>query len=141
MIKKTYFIKPKDYELGGYASSDIRKILKKIGYDRIFIKRVCSAAYEAEINIVIHSNGGIVTFECNSKSIKLYFVDYGPGIKDIELAMTEGYSTATDLDRQNGFGAGMGLANIKRQADVMDIQSSESGTILYLYYETPKDHL
>lgn len=140
MIKKTYFVKPKDYELAGYASSDIKKILKKIGYDRTFIKRVCSAAYEAEINIVIHSNGGILTFECNTTSIKLYCVDYGPGIEDVALAMTEGYSTASDLDRQNGFGAGMGLANIKRQADVMDIKSSKEGTILYLYYDTPRTH-
>jgi serine/threonine-protein kinase RsbT len=138
MIKKTYFIKPKDYELAGYASSNIKKILKKIGYDRHFIKRVCSASYEAEINIVIHSNGGIMTFECNTKTIKLYFVDYGPGILDVELAMTEGYSTATDLDRQNGFGAGMGLANIKRQADVMDLRSSHEGTILYMCFDTPK---
>jgi serine/threonine-protein kinase RsbT len=138
MNKKTYFIKPNDYDLAGYASSDVKRILRNLKYDRHFIKRVCSASYEAEINIVIHSNGGIMEFIFDENQILLNFIDYGPGIENIEDAMTEGFSTASDQNRQNGFGAGMGLPNIKRQADDMHIVSSREGTILNLAFVIPQ---
>ena len=141
MNKKTYFIKPKDYDLAGYASSDIKRILRNQNYHHHFIKRVCSASYEAEINMVIHSDGGILEFIFDEHQIKLNYIDFGPGIQDIEQAMQEGFSTATDYDRQNGFGAGMGLPNIKRQADDMVIESSEQGTILNLRFDIHKDTL
>ena len=135
MNKKTYFIKPKDYDLAGYASSDVKKILKQMSFERHLIKRICSSSYEAEINVVIHSYGGIMSFSFDESKVELEFIDYGPGIEDIELAMQEGYSTASDLDRQNGFGAGMGLVNIQRQADHMEITSSPNGTTLKIFFE------
>lgn len=141
MNKKTYFIKPKDYDLAGYASSDVKRILRGLKYHHHFIKRVCSASYEAEINMVIHSDGGIMEFMFDDDHIFLNYIDFGPGIIDIDQAMTEGFSTATDHDRQQGFGAGMGLPNIKRQANDMVIESSDKGTILNLKFDIPKDIL
>lgn len=134
MVVKEYQIIAKNYEFAGRASSDIKKILKNINIDRSLMKRVCSASYEAEINVVIHSYGGFATFQMDETKIVLNFIDDGPGIKDIDLAMTEGYSTATELDHSNGFGAGMGLPNIKRIADVMDLRSDHYGTHLKIIF-------
>ncbi|MDX9697292.1 MAG: anti-sigma regulatory factor [Bacteroidales bacterium] len=135
MVKKEYQIIAKNYDLAGRASSDIKRTLKSMNLCRSLMKRVCSSSYEAEINIVIHSYGGYAIFEINDQEIKLEFHDDGPGIFDIELAMQEGYSTATELDHMNGFGAGMGLSNIKKSADTMDLKSSEFGTDLILTFK------
>jgi anti-sigma regulatory factor (Ser/Thr protein kinase) len=135
MVKKEYQIIAKNYDLAGRASSDIKRTLKSMNLCRSLMKRVCSSSYEAEINIVIHSYGGYAIFEINNQEIKLEFHDDGPGIFDIELAMQEGYSTATELDHMNGFGAGMGLSNIKKSADTMDLKSSEFGTDLILTFK------
>lgn len=134
VIAKEYQIIAKNYEFAGRASSDIKKTLKNIDINRNLMKRVCSASYEAEINIVIHSFGGFATFEMDETKIVLNFIDDGPGIENIELAMTEGYSTATELDHSNGFGAGMGLPNIKRIADEMDLRSDHYGTHLKIIF-------
>ena len=98
------------------------------------MKRICSASYEAEINVVIHSFGGFAVFQMDESKIVLDFIDDGPGIQNIDLAMTEGYSTATELDHSNGFGAGMGLPNIKRIADEMDLRSDHYGTHLKITF-------
>ncbi len=125
----------KNYELAGRASSEIKKIVKSLNLSKKLSKRICAASYEAEINVVIHSFGGYMTFEnFGDEYIEINVYDDGPGIKDIELAMTEGYSTATELDHTNGFGAGMGLANIKKLSDVLEIQSDPMGTHLRIIF-------
>ena len=134
MVEKEYQIIAKNYDLAGRASSDIKRTLKALNLCRSLMKRVCSASYEAEINIVIHSVGGYAIFKMDDEKIILEFHDDGPGIFDIELAMQEGYSTATEIDHMNGFGAGMGLSNIKKSADHMDITSTHEGTDLILTF-------
>jgi len=140
MVNKEYQIIARNYELAGRASSDIKRTLKALSMDSYYIKRVCSASYEAEINIVIHSVGGYVTFQLDERQVILEFFDDGPGIIDIALAMTEGYSTATEQDHSNGFGAGMGLSNIKRSSDMMEIDSKPDGTHLKLTFFMDGEH-
>lgn len=131
---KEYQIIAKNYDLAGRASSDIKKSLKQFNLPWNLTKRICAASYEAEINVVIHSVGGYVTFEVNDQAILLDFYDDGPGILDIDLAMLEGYSTANEIDHANGFGAGMGLPNMKRSADEMTINSDSFGTHVHLVF-------
>jgi serine/threonine-protein kinase RsbT len=140
MVNKEYQIIARNYELAGRASSDIKRTLKALSIDSYFIKRVCSASYETEINIVIHSVGGYATFQLDERQVILEFFDDGPGILDIPLAMTEGYSTATEHDHSNGFGAGMGLSNIKRSSDIMEIESKPDGTHLKLTFFMEGEH-
>lgn len=118
-----------NFDLAGRASSDLKRYLKSSGiYERQFISRVCSASYEAEINIVIHAVGGYMTYEIKDNAIELNFYDDGPGILDIEMATVKGYSTASEIAHLNGFGAGMGLANMKELSDQFNITSSPRGT-------------
>ena len=124
----------KNYELAGRASSTLKKALTSVQIERKLMKRICAASYEAEINIVIHSVGGYMTYDFHDAYIELNFYDDGPGIIDIDLAMQEGYSTANETDHMNGFGAGMGLSNIKRCADMMELVSSPEGTHLRLLF-------
>lgn len=134
MIRERFEVLPKRYDLAGDASIQIKRTLKKVGLDKSFIKRLSAASYEAEINIVIHSKGGHIDFLMDDKYIYLAFIDVGPGIENISLAMQEGYSTAAEDARLNGFGAGMGLSNIQKSADAMHIESSEEGTIIKLWF-------
>jgi len=134
MVDQEFQIIAKNYDLAGRASSHIKRTLKSLGLDNYLIKRVCSASYEAEINVVIHSVGGYVNFHIDDSKIILDFYDDGPGIFDIVLAMQEGYSTAKEIDNQNGFGAGMGLSNIKRSADIMELTSEPDGTHLKITF-------
>lgn len=140
MVKEEYQIIAKNYDLAGRASSKIKRYLKSNNFNRHLMKRICSASYEAEINVVIHSYGGYVIFEHKSDLIELQFIDDGPGIKDIDLAMTEGYSTASEIDHMNGFGAGMGLSNIKKCADEMYLTSSDDGTQLRLIFYVGEEY-
>ncbi len=120
-----------DFTRAGYASSQIKKLLKRLNVDAGIIKRTVVAAYEAEVNIVAHAYSGTIYADVEDKQIIIRFVDEGPGIEDIEKAMEEGYSTASDAVREMGFGAGMGLANIKKNADKLDISSEvDKGTTL-----------
>jgi len=134
MVKKEYQIIAKNYDLAGRASSDIKRTLKQMHLDYHLMKRICSASYEAEINVVIHSYGGYAEFKIEENKIVLDFYDDGPGIEDIELAMKEGYSTACEIAHMNGFGAGMGLGNIKKIADELKIESSPYGTHLNIVF-------
>ncbi|MBN2300184.1 MAG: hypothetical protein JXC31_03240 [Acholeplasmataceae bacterium] len=134
MVDQEFQIIARNYDLAGRASSQIKRTLKALKLDNYLIKRVCSASYEAEINVVIHSVGGYVIFHMDENQIILDFYDDGPGIFDIELAMQEGYSTAKELDHQNGFGAGLGLSNIKRSADIMELESEIDGTHMKLTF-------
>lgn len=112
-----------DFSSAGEASVRLKKILRDVGFDAETIRRVSIAMYEAEINMVIHAGGGVADVEVSPDSIKIVLTDHGPGIADIGLAMSEGYSTAPDNIRALGFGAGMGLPNIKRYSDSLNIES------------------
>lgn len=112
-----------DFTSAGEASVEVKKILRRIGIDSEAIRRVSIAMYEAEINMVIHAGGGVADVFITPDKITLVMTDNGPGIADIELAMREGYSTAPDNIRSLGFGAGMGLPNIKRYTDELLIES------------------
>lgn len=112
-----------DFKRAGRASSQIKKVLKQLQVDSKIIKRIVVAIYEAEVNVVAHSLGGKLTALVNENSIEVTLTDMGPGIKDIELAMQEGFSTATKEVRDMGFGAGMGLPNIRKNTDEMKITS------------------
>lgn len=122
-MKYSYDVNGDDFSLAGRASSDIKRILQKLALPPGVVKRVTVAMYEAEINMVIHAGGGRAEVDVGPSSVVIVMTDAGPGIADIELAMTEGYSTASERVRELGFGAGMGLANMKRNSDEIDIRS------------------
>ncbi|MCL1830104.1 MAG: ATP-binding protein [Oscillospiraceae bacterium] len=123
-IVLTYDISGEEFSLAGEASVDLKGRLKLMGIPAATIRRATIALYEAEINLVIHASGGQITVFINPQYIKMKVKDDGPGIEDIPLAMSEGYSTATDEVRTLGFGAGMGLPNMKKYTDEFDISSS-----------------
>ncbi|WP_346861419.1 ATP-binding protein [uncultured Draconibacterium sp.] len=112
-----------DFSKAGKASSQIKKMLKQLHVDPKVIKRIVVAIYEAEVNVVAHSVGGILTATIDEKGILVVLKDNGPGIADIEKAMQTGYSTASKKVRDMGFGAGMGLPNIKKNTDELKIES------------------
>ncbi len=113
-----------DFTSAGQASVQIKKILRQLGLPSEIIRRVSIAMYEGEINMVIHASGGDVDVRVTEEYIEMILSDKGPGIKDVEQAMQEGYSTASDTTRSLGFGAGMGLPNMKRYTDYMNIEST-----------------
>lgn len=115
-----------NFSKAGLASSEIKKKLRQLNVDNQVVKRVVVALYEAEVNIVAHAYNGTMDVEIDEEKILLVLQDNGPGIPDIEKAMEEGYSTASPEVREMGFGAGMGLPNIKKNVDHLDI-SSEIG--------------
>ncbi len=123
VIKYTYDVEKDDFDRAGEASSSIKKTLRQLGIDAAVIRRIAIASYEAEINVVIHSLGGKIDLEIDTQSIIITVSDKGPGIPDIELAMQAGYSTASDKVREMGFGAGMGLPNMKKCADKFTVES------------------
>lgn len=129
-LEMEYDIKRNDFKRAGEASSNIKSLLKKIGINNSTVRKVAISTYEAEMNIVIHSFGGTLKAEIDSSQIYIEAKDNGPGIKDISLAMKEGFSTASNEVRELGFGAGMGLPNIKKCTDEFSIESSENGTKL-----------
>ena len=124
METATYTIIGGDYESGGAASKSLKEMLKKIGVDPRAVRRTMIAAYEAEMNVVIHAHNGTMKAAVDPTQVDVIIADGGPGIPDIELAMKEGYSTATATARDLGFGAGMGLPNIQRNTDRFSIQSA-----------------
>ena len=126
-----YEIEGGDFSSAGKASSDIKKILKQLNIDPQVVRRIAIALYEAEVNVVAHAYKGIMKVDLDAHKIKILLEDEGPGIENIERAMQEGFSTASDEVRQMGFGAGMGLPNIKRNTDEMHLTSIPgTGTIL-----------
>ena len=120
---KTYRIAKADFENAGKASTEIKNTLQKRGIDPKIIRRVAIAAYELEMNIVVHSDGGTLTFRADEGEIQLIAKDQGPGIADVHLAMQEGWTTANEWVKSLGFGAGMGLPNAKRVSDEFHIAS------------------
>jgi len=138
-ITKTYVISGDDFTHAGEASGKVKAMLKQLGYDSDAVRRVAIAMYEAEINMVIHANGGKATVEIYPDKVEVTLQDSGPGIENVELAMQEGYSTAPDEVRALGFGAGMGLPNIKKYTDDMKIESVVgTGTKVYLLVKAGK---
>ncbi len=132
MIKK-YAISGDDFITAGEASSDFKGVLKKLGIAPEIVRKVAIAMYEAEINTIIHGGGGECEAQIEGRTIRITFSDHGPGIPNIDLAMQEGFSTATDKIRELGFGAGMGLPNIKKYTDDLDIKTAPGeGTVLTL---------
>ncbi len=122
-VKFHFDVDGSDFVSAGQASVAVKKNLRQLGISPDVIRRVSIAMYEGEINMVIHAGGGTADVTVTEDFIEILLKDSGPGIKDIGKAMQEGYSTATDNIRSLGFGAGMGLPNMKRYSDFMDIKS------------------
>lgn len=118
-----YDVNPYDFTHAGEASGKLKRSLKDLGFNSAVIRNVAIAVYEAEINMVIHADGGVIDATITPDTITVVLADKGPGIPDIDLAMTEGYSTAPENVRSLGFGAGMGLPNIKKYTDDMKIDT------------------
>ena len=125
-----------DFSSAGEASVEMKKKLRQLGFPSDVIRRCSIAMYEGEINMVIHANGGDADIFVDDTTIRIILKDTGPGIKDVEQAMQEGYSTAPDNIRALGFGAGMGLPNMKRYSDTFNIESVVGqGTTIELGFE------
>ena len=123
LLHAEYPVEAEDYTRAGEASADIKRKLKQLGVSAGVLRRVAVASYEVELNLVIHSMGGTLTLEVSPDRVRLISADRGPGIPNLDLAMREGWSTANETARSLGFGAGMGLPNMKRNADEFDIES------------------
>lgn len=120
-----------DFVKAGYASSNIKKILNQLNIDPALVRRISVALYEAEVNVVAHAFKGVMKVFINPAQVTVRVEDEGPGIPDIGMAMQEGFSTASDKVREMGFGAGMGLSNISKNTDQLDIQSTVGkGTVV-----------
>ena len=123
LIAEVFSVEKDDFVSAGEASAKIKRTLKKLGVDSALLRRISVCSYEVELNLVIHSLGGTIDFKVTTEDVELLIKDRGPGIADLDLAMREGWSTAPESVRMMGFGAGMGLPNMKRNADVFDIKS------------------
>lgn len=137
-MKLHFDVDGEDFTRAGEASGETKRVLKGLGFDASVIRNVSIAMYEGEINMVIHAGGGEIDVEISPECISpecisMVLSDRGPGIEDVELAMQEGYSTAPDKVRALGFGAGMGLPNIKKYTDEMKIDTEKDvGTTISL---------
>ena len=122
-----------DFTRAGEASGAVKRNLKQLGFSAETVRRVAISMYEGEINMVIHANGGNIEVEISPEKVFIVMADEGPGIPNIELAMSEGYSTATEQIRNLGFGAGMGLPNMMRNCDEMKIDTTVGkGTTVFM---------
>jgi anti-sigma regulatory factor (Ser/Thr protein kinase) len=120
-----------DFSNAGTVASSVKKILRQLNIDHAVSKRIVIALYEAEVNVVAHAYSGLVEIEIDSEKLRADITDQGPGIPDIPRAMEEGFSTASPQVREMGFGAGMGLSNMKRNCDILNITSEQGvGTIV-----------
>ncbi len=139
VLHKEYKVERDDYASAGMVSSDIKQSLNAIGISPKVLRKIAVASYESEINMLIHAYGGDVTMDVDDDgTIRLVFADPGPGIPDLEKAMTPGFSTANEKARAMGFGAGMGIPNIMRVADHFDIKTGKDGTTLTLTFQVPE---
>ncbi|MBS2100163.1 ATP-binding protein [Carboxylicivirga linearis] len=128
-----YEVEGGNFAKAGYAASNVKKVLKQLNVDPKVIKRVVVALYEGEVNVVAHAYKGNIRVDIDTERIIIEIKDEGPGIPDIDLAMQVGYSTASAMVREMGFGAGMGLPNMKRNADSLNISSTVGkGTVVEL---------
>jgi len=129
-----FAIPEKDFNTAGKGSSELKNLLKRLGVNSEVLRRIAVASYEAEINVAAHSKGGMMYSEVYDELIHIRFEDEGPGIADIEQAMIPGFSTADDLVRELGFGAGLGLPNIKKNCDAMHIVSEKDNPTLLEFF-------
>ena len=137
--KVSYKIDGEDFAAAGEASRNLKKVLNQLGVPHTVIRKATIAMYEGEINMVIHADGGTIDVTVSQDAIKMILKDKGPGIKNISLAMTEGYSTASEEVRQLGFGAGMGLPNMKKYTDYFNIETEVGvGTTLEMIVNITK---
>jgi anti-sigma regulatory factor (Ser/Thr protein kinase) len=141
LYSETYRIHGNDYTRGGEAAAAAKVVLKELGVDPEVIRRLSIANFEAEMNVIMYAEEGELRLEVLPDAVRVVVADRGQGIEDIELAMQEGYSTATAEMRQRGFGAGLGLPNIKKNSDEFEIQSTPGvGTTLrYVVLLTRED--
>lgn len=123
-LKKCFNIRSRDFIHAGEASITVQQLLKQMSIDPVLIRRIAICGYEGEMNVVMHGGDGLYCVEINEDKIILDISDEGPGIADIALAMKKGFSTASDEHREMGFGAGMGLPNMEKNADKMVIESA-----------------
>lgn len=136
-LKKIFPVNKKDFIHAGEASIHIKNLLKSLQTEQKLMRRIAICSYEGEMNVVMHGGEGDLALEINQESVVLDISDNGPGIENTELAMREGYSTASDKFRELGFGAGMGLPNMKRNSDVFDIESEKGkGTRVRMVFYT-----
>jgi len=139
-MKKSYTVSSDILNAAGEVSTTVKRLLQQLGFPPAAIKRFSIALYEGEMNMAIHAGGGTAEIEIESDSVSAALIDQGPGIVDLDLAMQEGYSTAADYIRELGFGAGMGLPNMKRAADEFEVESSAGeGTRVYFKVLTGGD--
>ena len=122
-MKLHFTVNGDDFTRAGETSSKVKKTLNQLGFNPEVVRKVAIAMYEGEINMVIHADGGTIDVDISPKEIVIVMNDVGPGIPDIEMAMKEGYSTADHSVRELGFGAGMGLPNMKKYSDSMTIET------------------
>jgi len=140
-LKLHYEVPGDDFTRAGEASGDVKRKLKSLGFPPDVIRRITIAIYEGEINMVIHAGGGVADIEILPDRITAVLADQGPGIPDIEKAMQEGWSTAPDNIRSLGFGAGMGLPNIKKYSDILNIDTEVGrGTTLTITVLVNPEH-
>ena len=123
LLHKMFHIKGGDFTSAGSISDQVKKILKEAGFPNKIIRRISIATFEAEMNVICYANRGNLSLFITPNSLKVVVEDQGKGIPDVDLAMSEGYSTADEKIRELGFGAGMGLPNIRRNADEMILTS------------------
>ena len=124
-LKKNFHIKSRDFIRAGEASIQIQALLKSLSFDHKLIRRVAICGYEGEMNVVMHGGDGTLSFEIDEDQLRIELTDDGPGIADIEKAMQAGFSTASDEHREMGFGAGMGLPNMKKNSDEITVESEK----------------
>jgi len=135
LYREAFKVEKGNFATAGNASRDMKRSLKQMGIDPVIVREVSIASYELELNLVIHSLGGELSLEFYPDSLRLVCADVGPGIPDISLAMKEGYSTASADVRSLGFGAGMGLPNVKRHSHEFSIESAVgAGTTIEAKY-------
>ena len=131
LYRESFTIRGNDFENGGDAAAQVKQIMKELGIDAAVIRRLSIANFEAEMNVIMYADEGTLEFRVEPDAVRVVVTDCGQGIPDIGLAMQEGYSTATAEMRARGFGAGMGLPNIKRNTDSFEIESTPgAGTTL-----------
>jgi anti-sigma regulatory factor (Ser/Thr protein kinase) len=131
LLSRSFAIRGRDFERAGEASTEIKSLLKELEIDPAVIRRTVVIAFEAEMNIVMYADEGTVTFVLTDEDIGVEVADRGPGIPDLDLALQEGWSTATDEMREMGFGFGMGLPNIRRNSDEFSVRSQVGeGTVV-----------
>ena len=138
-LRKSFPIKARDFIRAGEASINVQNLLKSMDFNPRLIRRVAICGYESEMNVVMHGGDGTLSIEVDDEKLVLEITDDGQGIEDIELAMQAGYSTANDDHREMGFGAGMGLPNMKKNSDRIKIESQKNdGTVVRMVFFIPE---